>query len=73
MFDYKKYYVFSIDRYIADRFNDDKPSLEILHACQTWAYKIDGKYVEYFNKNVGLCNGYYVYFDWCIEVDPYDM
>ena len=37
MFDYKKHYVFSIDRYIADRFNDDKPSLEILHACQTWA------------------------------------
>ena len=70
MFDYKKHYVFSVDRFIIDRKLKGK---DYNKDCELWAYKTDGKYVKYVSANVGICNGYVVHPDWCIEVDPYDI
>lgn len=73
MFDYKKYYKFSLDKFIADMVKIGKSDEDIKLCCELWAAKIDGSIVGYVNENNGYCDGYLVDFDWCEEVDPYDM
>lgn len=73
MFDYKKRYVFSLEKFIADEVNSGRDINDIGNASDLWAYEIDGYIVRYIIEDVGYCDGYYVHPDWCIEVDPYDM
>lgn len=73
MFDYKKYYKFSVDKYIVNMTELGKSKEIIEIGCESWANKIDGSMVEYFSERTGYCSGYLVHFDWCEEIDPYDM
>ena len=73
MFDYKKYYKFSLDNFIIDMVKRGKSDEHIKLCYELWADKIDGSIVRYFNERKGYCDGYLVDFDWCEEIDPYDM
>ena len=73
MFDYKKYYKFSLNKFVEDMVKIGKSDEDIKLCCELWAGEIDGSIVGYVNENSGYCDGYLVDFDWCIEVDPYDM
>ena len=73
MFDYKKYYVFSVDKFIADVEKLGHSEEDIRIACELWANEIDGSIVRYVDEHNGYCDGYLVDFDWCEEIDPYDM
>ena len=73
MFDYKKYYKFSLDKFIEDMVKIGESDEDIKLCYELWAGKIDGSIVGYVNENSGYCDGYLVDFDWCIEVDPYDI
>ena len=73
MFDYKKYYKFSLDKVIEDMVKIGESDEDIKLCYELWAGKIDGSIVGYVNENSGYCDGYLVDFDWCIEVDPYDI
>lgn len=73
MFDYKKYYKFSLDKFIADMVKIGKSDEDIKLCCELWAGKIDGSIVRYVNEDSGYCDGYLVDFDWCEEIDPYDI
>ena len=73
MFDSKKHYVFSLDRYIVDMVKRGRTDEHIILCYELWADKIDRSIVKYFNERVGYCDGYLVSFDWCEEIDPYDM
>lgn len=73
MFDYKKYYVFSVDKFIVDVEKLGKSEEDIRIACELWANEIDGHIVRYVNEDSGYCDGYLVDFDWCEEIDPYDI
>lgn len=73
MFDYKKYYKFSVDKYIVDMVKTGRTNEHIKLCYELWANKIDGSIVKYFSEKIGYCDGYLVYFDWCEEIDPYDM
>ena len=73
MFDYKKYYKFSVDKFIEDMVKSGE-SDECIKLCyKLWAYEIDGEYVKYIDEKTGYCDGCFVDFDWCEEIDPYDM
>ena len=73
MFDYKKHYVFSLDKYIVDMVKRGRTDEHIKLCYELWADKIDGSIVRYFNERKGYCDGYLVDFDWCEEIDPYDI
>ena len=73
MFDYKKYYKFSLNKFVEDMVRIGKSDVDIKLCCELWASKIDGSIVRYVNENSGYCDGYLVDFDWCIEVDTYDI
>ena len=73
MFDYKKYYVFSLDKFIEDMVKIGKSDEDIKSCYELWAGEIDGSIVRYVNEKCGYCDGYLVDFDWCEEIDPYDM
>ena len=73
MFDYKKHYKFSLNKFVEDMVKRDESDEEIKSCYELWANKIDGSIVRYFNERKGYCDGYLVDFDWCEEVDPYDM
>ena len=73
MFDYKKYYKFSLNKFVEDMVKIGKSDEDIKLCCELWADRIDGSIVGYVNENSGYCDGYLVDFDWCIEVDPYDI
>ena len=73
MFDYKKYYVFSLNKLVEDMVKRGE-SDECIRLCyELWADKIDGSIVKYFNESVGCCDGYLVSFSWCKEIDTYDI
>ena len=73
MFDYKKYYVFSVDKFIADVEKLGHSEEDIRIACKLWANEIDGKRVMYIDEKTGVCDGCVLHPDWCEEIDPYDM
>ena len=73
MFDYKKHYVFSLNKLVEDMVKRGKSDEDIKSCYELWADKIDGSIVRYVNENSGYCDGYLVDFDWCIEVDTYDI
>ena len=73
MFDYKKHYKFSVDRYIVDMVKRGKSDEDIKLSYELWADQIDGHIVRYIDEHKGYCDGYLVDFDWCEEIDPYDM
>ena len=73
MFDYKKHYKFSLNKFIADMVKIGKSDEDIKLCYELWADKIDGSIVRYFNERKGYCDGYLVDFDWCEEIAPYDM
>lgn len=73
MFDYKKYYVFSVEKFIVDAEKLGKSEEDIRIACKLWANEIDKHIVRYINEREGYCDGYLVDFDWCEEIDSYDM
>ena len=73
MFDYKKYYKFSLNKFVEVMVKIGKSDEDIKLCCELWAGKIDGSIVGYVNENSGYCDGYLVDFDWCIEVDTYDI
>ena len=73
MFDYKKYYKFSLNKFVEDMVKIGKSDEDIKSCYELSASKIDGSIVRYVNENSGYCDGYLVDFDWCIEVDTYDI
>ena len=73
MFDYKKYYKFSLNKFVEDMVRIGKSDEDIKLCYELWASKIDGNIVRYVNENSGYRDGYLVDFDWCIEVDTYDI
>ena len=73
MFDYKKHYVFSLDKFILDRAFNGAYGDDVKRECELWAKEIDGKPVIYVSERVGVCGMFVVHPDWCIEVDPYTM
>ena len=73
MFDYKKYYKFSLNKFVEDMVKIGKSDEYIKLCYELWADKIDGSIVRYFNERKGYCDGYLVDFDWCEEIDAYDM
>ena len=73
MFDYKKYYKFSLNKFVEDMVKIGKSDEHIKLCYELWADKIDGSIVRYFNERKGYCDGYLVDFDWCEEIAPYDM
>lgn len=73
MFDYKKYYVFNVDKFIIDMAKLGKYGEDIKVDCELWANEIDGHIVRYIDEHKGYCDGYLVDFDWCEEIDPYGM
>ena len=73
MFDYKKYYKFSLNKFVEDMVRIGKSDEDIKLCYELWAGKIDGSMVGYVNEDSGYCDGYLVDFDWCIEVDLYDI
>ena len=73
MFDYKKHYEFSLNKFVEDMVKIGKSDEDIKLCYELWAGRIDGSIVGYVNENSGYCDGYLDDFDWCIEVDPYDI
>ena len=73
MFDYKKNYVFSVDKFIVDAKKIGTFEKDIKIACELWANEIDGHIVRYVDERKGCCDGCLVVFDWCEEIDTYDM
>lgn len=73
MFDYKKHYVFSVDKYIIDMIKIGVFVEDVKESYILWAKDIDGKPVIYVSDNIGVCDVYVVDPDWCIEADPYTI
>ena len=73
MFDYKKHYKFSLNKFVEDMVRIGKSDEDIKSCHELWAGKIDGSIVRYINEDNGYCDGYLVDFDWCEEIDPYDI
>ena len=73
MFDYKKYYKFSLNKFVEDMVRMGKSDEHIKFCCNLWAKEIDGIIVKYLDKKTGCCDGCLVHPAWCEEIDPYDM
>ena len=53
MFDYKKYYKFSLDKFIEDMVKIGKSDEDIKSCYELWADEIDGSIVRYVNEKEG--------------------